>query len=61
VIEGVKKYILYTVKGEDKNGIFEILRRYSDFVFLRNSLYQRFPGVYIPAMPPKKATGNLKF
>lgn len=58
--QGVTKYILYTIKGEDKEGTFEIFRRYSDFDNLRHFLCQRWPGLFIPALPPKKATGNME-
>ena len=51
-------YVVYTVVGILKNEKFEILRRYSDFDVLRESLCERFPGLYIPPIPPKKAVGN---
>lgn len=54
------KYVLYTVKGEDKDGNFEVYRRFSDFLVLRDSLFKRWPGVFLPAIPPKKAVGNLE-
>ncbi|KRX09015.1 Phox homologous domain [Pseudocohnilembus persalinus] len=57
--EGVSKYILYCVKGEDKQGVFEVYRRFSDFYALRQALCTRWPGVFIPPIPPKKATGNF--
>jgi len=31
------------------------LRRYSDFDRIRSLLVARWPGVYIPPLPPKKA------
>lgn len=40
--------------------MFEVFRRYSEFVSLRTSIQNRFPGVFVPAIPPKKATGNLE-
>lgn len=55
----MSKYILYTVKGEDKDGTFEVFRRYSDFYAVRAVLVQRWPAVFIPAIPPKKAVGNM--
>lgn len=41
--------------------MFEVFRRYSDFYCLRTSIQNRFPGVFVPAIPPKKVTGNLEF
>ena len=61
VKDGVQKYILYTVRGTDKKGKFEVLRRYSDFVALRDILVKRWPGCYIPPLPPKKAVVHLPF
>jgi hypothetical protein len=36
-----------------------LTRRYSDFFSLYEKLLQRWPGIYIPRIPPKKITGNL--
>jgi len=47
------KYVAYTVKGTDKNGSFEVVRRYSDFDKIRALLLSRWPGCYIPPLPPK--------
>ena len=52
-------FVEYTVIGQDKNGSFEILRRYSDFVALRKALTDRFVGLYVPPIPGKKTLGNL--
>ena len=53
----VGSYIAYTMEGTD---ITEPLpRRYSDFFSLYEKLLQRWPGIYIPRVPPKKITGNL--
>ena len=53
----VGSYISYTMEGTD---ITEPLtRRYSDFYSLYEKLLQRWPGVYIPRIPPKKIKGNL--
>lgn len=54
--DGVIKFISYTLQGTDvQNGPS---RRYSDFFALREKLLERWPGVYIPNIPPKKAVGN---
>jgi hypothetical protein len=51
-------FVCYTVYGVLKRERFEIFRRYSDFDALRESLSERFPGMYIPPIPSKKAIGN---
>lgn len=57
------KYVAYTVKGEDNLGSFEGKRRYNEFYNIRTNIIQRWPGIYVPALPPKKAVGNkdIKF
>jgi len=57
--DSFRSYVVYTVKGRDRDGPFEILRRYNDFFSLRTCLVERWPGCFIPSMPPKKAVGNL--
>ena len=48
----------YKVTGEL---IFEpIYRRFSDFYSLREKLVERWPGIYIPNLPPKLTVGNLE-
>ena len=54
----VQKHIKYTVKGVDGDGPFEEVRRFSEFYALRNMLMLRWPGIYVPAIPEKKAWGN---
>lgn len=51
-------HIRYTVTGVDSDGQFEESRRYKEFFALRNTLAQRWPGIYIPAIPEKKLVGN---
>lgn len=51
-------HIRYTITGVDSDGTFEESRRYKEFFALRNTLAQRWPGVYIPAIPEKKLVGN---
>lgn len=52
------KYVAYQVKGEDSLEGFEATRRYNEFFMLRQTLSQRWPGLFIPCIPPKKAVGN---
>lgn len=35
-------------------GKFEAIRRYSDFDTVRNSMVSRWPGCFVPPLPPKK-------
>ncbi len=51
-------HVTYTIKGFDRQGEFEVLRRYSEFHSFHAALSSRFPGLYIPSIPPKKAVGN---
>ncbi len=37
---------------------FEGMRRYNEFFTLRTILCQRWPGLFVPSIPPKKAVGN---
>eukprot|EP00347_Sterkiella_histriomuscorum_P006955 403350798 len=52
------KYVAYHIRGEDSLGQFDGQRRYNEFYQFRNILLIRWPGVYVPAIPPKKAVGN---
>ena len=52
----VGTYISYTMDGTDITE--KLSRRYSDFFSLYEKLLQRWPGIYIPRVPPKKLTGN---
>jgi len=51
-------FVSYIVSGEDQEGAFLINRRFKEFSALRLILSERWPGVYIPAIPEKKAFGN---
>lgn len=55
----MQKYVVYAVRGIDKLGSFEVIRRYSDFTALRSVLLQRWPGCFVPPLPPKKVVGNM--
>lgn len=54
----VRKYrwscLMILIKGVDNEGPFEIFRRYKEFFLLRNVLCERFPGLYVPPIPPKR-------
>ena len=53
-------HVTYSVKGIDNDGVFEGQRRYNDFYYLRMTLQSRWPGIFIPPIPPKKSFGNKK-
>ena len=53
----VGQYIGYTMDGSDLTE--PVPRRYSDFFSLYEKLLQRWPGIYIPRVPPKKIIGNM--
>lgn len=46
-----KNYTYYTIKTKPFN--YEVQRRYSDFLWLRDILVRDFPGCYIPPLPQK--------
>ena len=54
--KNVGSFITYTLNGTDIIG--KMSRRYSDFFALYEKLVQRWPGVYIPKIPPKFITKN---
>jgi len=47
------KYFVYKIQGADLKGYFETQRRYSDFEKVRNMLVARWPGCFVPSLPPK--------
>lgn len=49
---------VYALRGSDKDGAYETFRRYSEFLTVRTILVNRWPGCYIPPIPPKKTVGN---
>ena len=52
----MKDYISYTFSGKDIDT--PLNRRFSDFLALRQKLVERWPGIFIPVIPPKKAINN---
>ena len=54
--DGVSSYTSYTVKG--KKVIDPVIRRYREFDCLRTKLFERWPGIFIPELPHKKAMGK---
>lgn len=59
IVEIVKQgHVSYKIKGIDKNGELDIVRRYKEFYALRSVMRKRWVGFYIPGIPPKKPIGN---
>jgi len=52
------KYVLYDIITQQFN--WSVSRRYSDFIWLRETLQSIFPGEIIPVLPKKKI-GNRRF
>lgn len=46
-------YHEYPINGRDSLGAIEIQRRFSNFVDFHRCLTERFPGLFIPPIPPK--------
>ena len=46
--------------GSDNLGEFDLFRRYREFDLLYEALFKRYPGLYIPPLPPKQNTGHKK-
>ncbi|CAD8079600.1 unnamed protein product [Paramecium sonneborni] len=57
--QGLNKYTIYSVRGMDQNGQFDVARRFNDFRLIRQLLVHKWPGCYIPPLPPRKALGNM--
>lgn len=36
-----------------------VIRRYSDFVWLRDRLFEKYKGIFIPPLPEKSAVGKF--
>lgn len=49
---------MYLIKGEDRNGLIEVYRRFNEFFELREAMKQRWPGCFIPAVPDKNVMKN---
>jgi sorting nexin-1/2 len=51
-------YHEYPITGCDSNGDILVLRRFNHFFEFRQALVMKYPGLYIPPLPPKKVTGK---
>jgi DNA-directed RNA polymerase subunit H (RpoH/RPB5) len=52
-------FVIYAIRGSDKDGAYETFRRYSEFNTVRTIMVTRWPGCYVPPLPPKKKVGNM--
>lgn len=50
----------YPIRGKDSIGEVEIQRRFSTFCDFRACLVLRYPGLYIPPIPPKKIANKTE-
>lgn len=50
----MSKYTVYNVKGSDKNGAFDVYRRFNEFFTLKEVMVTRWPGCFIPSIPAKE-------
>lgn len=53
VKQNLGDYHEYPVTGRDSLGAIECMRRFSHFIDFHRALSERFPGLYIPPIPPK--------
>ena len=50
---------MYSISAYDKKGFFsEIKKRYHDFFILHELFLNRYRGLYLPQLPPKKTFNN---
>eukprot|EP00742_Colponemidia_sp_Colp-10_P003667 GILJ01003902.1.p1 GENE.GILJ01003902.1~~GILJ01003902.1.p1 ORF type:complete len:427 (-),score=74.82 GILJ01003902.1:122-1312(-) len=51
----------YCISGSTPSGeTFSSYRRFKDFMWLRDQLEKCYPGVFIPALPPKQSVGRFE-
>ena len=51
--ENLENFTTYKIRGQDSLGRVEISRRYKEFLYLREMIAKRYPGLVIPQIPPK--------
>ena len=57
---GTGKHTVYRIKGCDCLGEIDVMRRYKEFDMFRDLLFLRYPGIFIPPLPPKQNTGKTE-
>ncbi|KAL0728544.1 hypothetical protein Bca4012_024637 [Brassica carinata] len=63
---GVQAYISYRVLTKTNLPEYQgpekiVIRRYSDFVWLRDRLFEKYRGVFVPPLPEKSAVEKFRF
>ncbi|KAF3502185.1 hypothetical protein F2Q69_00045460 [Brassica cretica] len=63
---GVQAYISYRVITKTNLPEYQgpekiVIRRYSDFVWLRDRLFDKYKGVFVPPLPEKSAVEKFRF
>ncbi|KAL5721196.1 Sorting nexin-1 [Ranunculus cassubicifolius] len=63
---GVQSYISYRVITKTNFPEYQgpekiVIRRYSDFVWLRDRLFEKYKGIFIPPVPEKSAVEKFRF
>ncbi|KAL0410141.1 UNVERIFIED_CONTAM: Sorting nexin 1 [Sesamum latifolium] len=63
---GVQAYISYKVTTKTNFPEYDgpekiVIRRYSDFVWLRDRLFEKYKGVFIPPLPEKNTVEKFRF
>ncbi|KAG9459074.1 hypothetical protein H6P81_003582 [Aristolochia fimbriata] len=63
---GVQAYISYRVITKTNLPQYQgpekiVIRRYSDFVWLRDRLYEKYKGIFVPPLPEKSAVEKFRF
>ncbi|XP_021892449.1 sorting nexin 1 [Carica papaya] len=63
---GVQSYISYRVITKTNFPEYQgpekiVIRRYSDFVWLRDRLFEKYKGIFIPSLPEKSAVEKFRF
>ncbi|CAK8571363.1 unnamed protein product [Lathyrus sativus] len=63
---GVQSYISYRVITKTNFQEYQapekiVIRRYSDFVWLRDRLFEKYKGIFIPPLPEKSAVEKFRF
>ncbi|XP_010452531.1 PREDICTED: sorting nexin 1-like [Camelina sativa] len=63
---GVQAYISYRVITKTNLPEYQgpekiVIRRYSDFVWLRDRLFEKYKGIFIPPLPEKSAVEKFRF
>jgi len=57
----ISKTTYYRLQGSDRDGPITVTRSHDDFIRIRNVLVKRWPGCYIPSVPPKRVMTKVDF